>query len=87
MMVEGSTGGAGLRGLQGDTPTPLELSVLYFDTSHMLQAYDEITLGGTGQSAGQRDRHQDTGPPASPPIRRRRAPTCPRPSEPSAPSR
>jgi hypothetical protein len=49
-MIEGSTGGAGLRGLEGEAPTPLEMSVLYFDAAHELQAYDEITLGGTGQT-------------------------------------
>jgi predicted phosphodiesterase len=50
LMVEGSTGGAGLRGLQTDKPTPLELSVLYFDENHDLKAYDDIQLGGTGES-------------------------------------
>ena len=50
LMVEGSTGGAGLRGLENDEPTPLALSVLYFDEQHALKAYDDIQLGGTGQS-------------------------------------
>ena len=50
LMVEGSTGGAGLRGLQKEEPTPLTLSVLYFDEKHQLKAYDDIQLGGTGQS-------------------------------------
>jgi predicted phosphodiesterase len=50
LMVQGSTGGAGLRGLEKDEPTPLALSVLYFDASHKLQAYDDITLGGTGKA-------------------------------------
>jgi hypothetical protein len=50
MMVEGSTGGAGLRGLEGEEPTPLSLSVLYFDETHKLKAYDDIQLGGTGES-------------------------------------
>jgi hypothetical protein len=49
-MVEGSTGGAGLRGLEGDKATPLTLSVLYFDEHHDLKAYDDIQLGGTGES-------------------------------------
>jgi predicted phosphodiesterase len=58
MLVEGSTGGAGLRGLQGETPTPLEMSVLYFDNKeHTLKAYDEITLGGTGESQVTLERH------------------------------
>ena len=50
LMVEGSTGGAGLRGLQKEEATPLSLSVLYFDENHQLKAYDDIQLGGTGQS-------------------------------------
>jgi len=50
LMVEGSTGGAGLRGLEKSKPTPLALSVLYFDEKHQLKAYDDIQLGGTGES-------------------------------------
>jgi predicted phosphodiesterase len=50
LMVEGSTGGAGLRGLEDEEPTPLALSVLYFDEQQQLKAYDDIELGGTGQS-------------------------------------
>ena len=50
LMVEGSTGGAGLRGLEKEEATPLTLSVLYFDENHALKAYDDIQLGGTGQS-------------------------------------
>jgi predicted MPP superfamily phosphohydrolase len=48
MMVEGSTGGAGLRGLEGEHPLPLSMSVLYFDLQRELVAYDDITVGGTG---------------------------------------
>ncbi|WP_328461720.1 metallophosphoesterase [Actinoplanes sp. NBC_00393] len=50
LMIEGSTGGAGLRGLEEEEPTPLSLSVLYFDEKNELKAYDDIQLGGTGQS-------------------------------------
>jgi predicted MPP superfamily phosphohydrolase len=50
LMVEGSTGGAGLRGLEGEEPTPLAMSVLYFDENRTLKAYDDIKVGGTGQS-------------------------------------
>lgn len=58
MLVEGSTGGAGLRGLEGDEPTPLECTVLYLDRlSHKLQAYDEITVGGLGTSSVRIARH------------------------------
>jgi predicted phosphodiesterase len=68
MMVGGSTGGAGLRGLQGETPTPLEMDVLYFDSSKTLQAYDEITLGGTGQSNVMINRHLASQEPEPAPL-------------------
>ena len=49
LRVEGSTGGAGLRGLQGEYPEPLTCTVLYVDrVEGTLRAYDEITLGGLG---------------------------------------
>ncbi|GAB3800869.1 metallophosphoesterase [Micromonospora zhanjiangensis] len=57
LMVQGSTGGAGLRGLEGEKPTPLTMSVLYFDQKKMLQAYDDIQVGGTGQSQVSLERH------------------------------
>ncbi|MDY7088531.1 MAG: metallophosphoesterase [Actinomycetota bacterium] len=57
LMVGGSTGGAGLRGLEGETPTPLEMSILYLGQSHVLQAYDEITIGGTGEAEVTVKRH------------------------------
>jgi predicted phosphodiesterase len=58
LMVEGSTGGAGLRGLEGKDPLPLALSVLYFDQkTHALQAYDDIAVGGTGQTEVTLQRH------------------------------
>ena len=50
LMVEGSTGGAGLRGLEGEEATPIQMSVLYFDEKQDLKAYDDIELAGTGQS-------------------------------------
>jgi predicted MPP superfamily phosphohydrolase len=49
LMIQGSTGGAGLRGLQGEYPEPLTCTVLYVDrTDGTLRAYDDITLGGLG---------------------------------------
>jgi predicted MPP superfamily phosphohydrolase len=53
LMVQGSTGGAGLRGLESGTPLPLAMSVLYFSAPDgnggpVLQAYDDIHVGGTG---------------------------------------
>ena len=51
LMVQGSTGGAGLRGLEGEEPTPLSASVLYFDAqTHDLRAWDDITVGGLGET-------------------------------------
>ena len=51
LIVQGSTGGAGLRALRGEEPTPVTLSVLYLDrATGELQAFDDITLGGLGTS-------------------------------------
>ncbi|MCU1676584.1 MAG: hypothetical protein JWM93_1342 [Frankiales bacterium] len=58
LLVQGSTGGAGLRGLEHDTPTPLDLSVLYFDpTTKKLVAYDDLQLGGLGLTSVEIQRH------------------------------
>ncbi len=52
IMVQGSTGGAGLRALEGEEPTPVTLSVLYLDPdTRQLVAWDDITLGGLGLPA------------------------------------
>jgi predicted phosphodiesterase len=78
LMVQGSTGGAGLRALEGEYPEPLTCTVLYLDrTTGALRAYDEIRLGGLGETevTVQRTvvpRSADPGPdfpaaPASPP--------------------
>ncbi len=51
LMVQGSTGGAGLRALQGEYPEPLTCTVLYVDAdTGRLTGYDEITLGGLGET-------------------------------------
>ena len=51
LLVQGSSGGAGLRGVQQDPPVPLMLSVLHFDArSRRLAAVDEITVGGLGRT-------------------------------------
>jgi predicted phosphodiesterase len=57
LFVEGSTGGAGLRGLENGEPLPLELSVLYFGPDRVLQAYDAISVGGTGLAQVALERH------------------------------
>lgn len=76
LMVQGSTGGAGLRGLEGDKPTPLEMSVLYFDDDRMLMAYDDITVGGTGLAEVALSRHVIEDPAVDPAA----APGSPRPT-------
>ena len=50
LMVQASTGGAGLRGLEGEHPESLGLSVLYFNEARELIAYDDIVVGGHGLS-------------------------------------
>ncbi|RCG21970.1 hypothetical protein DQ384_36315 [Sphaerisporangium album] len=63
LMIQGSTGGAGLRGLEHDEPTPIQASVLYFDrTTHRLQAWDDVTLGGLGEQWVQIQRHLEAEP-------------------------
>jgi predicted MPP superfamily phosphohydrolase len=54
LFVQGSTGGAGLRALEGEQPMPVELSVLYLDAAtKKLQAWDDITIGGLGLTSAQ----------------------------------
>ncbi|NYD47541.1 putative MPP superfamily phosphohydrolase [Actinomadura luteofluorescens] len=87
LFVQGSTGGAGLRGLEHEEPTPIELSVLYFSrASHRLQGWDDLRLGGLGLTSAQIERHLEPAPDralrpqppaASPPA----SPTSPFPSE------
>ncbi|MGV9598600.1 metallophosphoesterase family protein [Streptosporangium sandarakinum] len=63
VLVQGSTGGAGLRALEHDEPTPVAASVLYFDRkTHRLRAWDDITLGGLGEQSVQIERHVETDP-------------------------
>ncbi|MEU7228297.1 metallophosphoesterase family protein [Streptomyces chrestomyceticus] len=58
LMIEGSTGGGGLRAVQGKKPAPVQASVLYLDReTRRLQAWDEITLGGLGLSKAEVSRH------------------------------
>ncbi|MFB6567312.1 metallophosphoesterase family protein [Streptomyces noursei] len=58
LMVEGSTGGGGLRAVQDKQPAPVQASVLYLDrTTKRLQAWDEITLGGLGLTRAEVSRH------------------------------
>ncbi|MEU0582072.1 metallophosphoesterase [Streptomyces sp. NPDC006132] len=69
LRIEGSTGGSGLRAIEGKHPDPIEASILYFDrdTRH-LQAWDEIELGGLGLTTAEVSRHlpEENQPGASP---------------------
>jgi predicted phosphodiesterase len=69
LFVQGSTGGAGLRALQSNPPTPLECAILYFDAAtHTLQAWDDITLAGLGGAEVQIQRHLVTAPDEGPGV-------------------
>ncbi|MFJ8154787.1 metallophosphoesterase [Streptomyces sp. NPDC094468] len=61
LRVEGSTGGSGLRAVEGRYPDPIEASVLYIDRdTRRLQAWDEIRLGGLGETTAEVSRHLTT---------------------------
>ncbi|WP_243708835.1 metallophosphoesterase, partial [Actinomadura sp. GC306] len=63
VFVQGSTGGAGLRGLEHEEPTPIELSVLYFSrATNRLQGWDDLRLGGLGLTSAQIERHLEPDP-------------------------
>ncbi|WP_240776873.1 metallophosphoesterase family protein [Nonomuraea basaltis] len=63
MLIQGSTGGAGLRALEHSQPTPVQASVLYFDReTKRLQAWDDITLGGLGEQSVYIQRHVEPDP-------------------------
>ncbi len=58
LRIEGSTGGSGLRAVEGKYPDPIEASILYVDRdTHRLQAWDEIRLGGLGLTTAEVSRH------------------------------
>ncbi|MGW5867554.1 metallophosphoesterase family protein [Streptomyces sp. NPDC055239] len=58
LRIEGSTGGSGLRAVEGKYPDPVEASVLYLDRdTRRLQAWDEIKLGGLGLTKAEVSRH------------------------------
>lgn len=69
LRVEGSTGGSGLRAVEGKYPDPIEASILYMDRdTRRLQAWDEIKLGGLGLTTAEVSRHlpEDNQPGATP---------------------
>lgn len=58
LMIQGSTGGSGLRALEPEEPSDIQLSVLYLDRATAeLRAYDDIRLGGLGLASAQINRH------------------------------
>ncbi|MDH6629832.1 putative phosphodiesterase [Streptomyces sp. LBL] len=58
LRIEGSTGGSGLRAVEGKYPDPIEASILYMDRdTRRLQAWDEIKLGGLGLTTAEVSRH------------------------------
>ncbi|OAH14960.1 metallophosphoesterase family protein [Streptomyces jeddahensis] len=58
LRIEGSTGGSGLRAVEGKHPDPVQASVLYLDRdTKRLQAWDEIKLGGLGLTTAEVSRH------------------------------
>ncbi|MFI0449210.1 metallophosphoesterase [Actinomadura sp. 6N118] len=84
LFIQGSTGGAGLRGLEHEEPTPIELSVLYFSrATHRLQGWDDLRLGGLGLTSAQIERHLEPKPdraitpPTTPPTPPPTSPTFP----------
>ncbi|MFE0208258.1 metallophosphoesterase [Streptomyces sp. NPDC058985] len=74
LRVEGSTGGSGLRAVEGKYPDPIQASILYFDRdTRRLQAWDEIKLGGLGLTTAEVSRHlpkenQPGATPSPPPL-------------------
>ncbi|XRQ10387.1 metallophosphoesterase family protein [Actinomadura welshii] len=87
LFVQGSTGGAGLRGLEHEEPTPIDLSVLYFSrATHRLQGWDDLRLGGLGLTSAHIERSLEPEPdrtiaPEPPPSSPPPSPTSPFPSE------
>ncbi len=58
LLVEGSTGGAGRRGVSADEREPLMCSILYFDrATRRLVAYDQVSVDGLGERGVRVDRH------------------------------
>ena len=68
LFQQGSTGASGINALRHEEPTPITLTVFYFDSrTKELEAWDEITLGGLGLTSAEIERHlaarftEDTG--------------------------
>lgn len=95
LLVQGTTGGGGLRAVEDDEPQQVQMSVLYLDReSHRLQAWDDITLGGLGLTTAEISRHlpgkrdpEAVRPESPSPSSSRRSPASPPPSSPSGTTR
>ena len=68
LFQQGSTGASGINALSNEEPTPITLTVFYFNSrTSDLEAWDHITLGGLGLTSAEIDRHlaarfpEDTG--------------------------
>ncbi|MFI9549472.1 metallophosphoesterase [Streptomyces sp. NPDC052016] len=88
LRIEGSTGGSGLRAVEGKYPDPIEASILYFDRdTRRLQAWDAIKLGGLGLTTAEVSRHlpKENQPGATPSPTPSTSPSI-TPSTPSSPS-
>jgi hypothetical protein len=58
LFQQGSTGASGINALRNEEPTPITLTVFYFDSrTHELEAWDDITLGGLGLTSAEIERH------------------------------
>jgi len=58
LFQQGSTGASGINALRDEDPTPITLTVLYFDDrTGELEAWDDITLGGLGLTSAEIERH------------------------------
>ncbi len=58
LFQQGSTGASGINALRNEEPTPITLTVFYFNkVTKKLEAWDDITLGGLGLTSAQIDRH------------------------------
>jgi hypothetical protein len=85
LMVEGTTGGGGLRAVEDDAPQKVQATVLYLDEeTDRLQAWDSITLGGLGLAKAEVSRHLpgDANPPEPTPSP---SPSSGSPSPPGSP--
>ena len=58
LMVQGSTGGSGLRTLTDGKPDPLQATILHFDPiTKKLIAWNDITMSGIGYADVKISRH------------------------------